>query len=86
MPSPVPRSTRPEHDELAFDTILVRQSDRGYNLYSLESFLALPVDERIEMILDRRIRFLDGEKEVSPYAALDSLERHRRSGRSSTAG
>lgn len=63
---------------LNFDTILVRKSGRGYNHLALGDFLALPVDERIEMILDRRIRFVNGEDEISPYAALESLERRRK--------
>ena len=70
----------PEIDpnELSFDSILIRQSDRGYNLMPLEEFLALPVDRRIDLIMDRRIRFVRGDDEVSPYTALQSLDRHRR--------
>jgi len=34
--------------KLNFDTILVRKSERGYNLLALADFLAMPVDERID--------------------------------------
>ncbi len=72
------RTSAPDNGALCFDTILVRKSGHGFNHLALPDFLALPVDERIEMILDRRIRFVNGEDEVSPYAALESLERHRK--------
>lgn len=78
MQNAIPGAESAEWPRLNFDTILVRQSERGYNLLSLDEFLALPVDIRIEMILDRRVRFVNGEDEVSPYAALESLERYRK--------
>lgn len=67
-----------DFQRLNFDAILIRKSLSGYNLLDIRDFLDMPVDRRIELIMERRIRFASGEDEVSPYAALKSLEQARK--------
>ena len=60
--------------KLAFDTILVRKSGDAYNPMAVDEFLSLPVNERISLIMDRRLRFFADEVEVPVYAAIRSLD------------
>jgi hypothetical protein len=64
--------------KLCFDAILIRVAGDNYNLMALEEFLALHVDERIALIMQRRLRFFDGEKEVPVYDAVKSVSEARR--------
>lgn len=59
--------------KLAFDSIVVRKSGDAYNPLPLDAFLDLPVDERISMIMGRKIRFFMEEVEVPVFAAIKSL-------------
>lgn len=63
---------------LCFDMILVRKAGDRYNPMSIDGFLSLPVDERISMIMDRKIRFFAEEVEVPVYEAIKSLDEARR--------
>jgi hypothetical protein len=63
---------------LCFDAILIRVSGDNYNPMSVEEFVSLQVDERIALIMRRRIRFFDGEREVPVYEAVKSLSDARR--------
>jgi hypothetical protein len=64
--------------KLGFDAIFVRKAGESYNPMSLDDFLGLPVDERISLIMGKRLRFFDGEREVSVYDAVKSLDEARR--------
>ena len=64
--------------KLCFDAILIRVAGENYNPMTLEEFLALHVDERIALIMQRRLRFFDGEKEVPVYDAVKSVSEARR--------
>lgn len=66
-----------DSSKLCFDGILVRKAGDNYNAYALDEFLALPIDERISMIMERRIRFFAGEVEVPVYEAMKSLNEAR---------
>ena len=64
--------------DLCFDAILVRVTGENYNPMSIEAFIALHVDERIALIMQRRLRFFAGEREVPVYDAVKSLSDARR--------
>jgi len=64
--------------KLRFDSILVRKLGDSYNPMSIEAFLALPIDERIALLMQRKIRFFEGETEVAIYDAMKSLDAARR--------
>ncbi|HKK51953.1 MAG TPA: hypothetical protein VKA74_10215 [Myxococcota bacterium] len=64
--------------KLLFDSILVRKRGDSYNPMSIEEFVGLPVDERIALLMQRKIRFFDGETEVATYDAVKSLDDARR--------
>jgi len=64
--------------KLCFDAILIRVAGDNYNPMSLEKFLELHVDERIALIMQRRLRSFDGEKEVPVYDAVKSVSEARR--------
>lgn len=59
--------------KLCFDSIVVRASGTNYNPMSIEAFLELHFDERIALIMGRRVRFFEGEKEVPVYDAVKSI-------------
>lgn len=59
---------------LCFDMILIRKAGDNYNELSVEKFIELPVNERISMIMQKKIRFFAGEEEVPVYAAIKSLD------------
>ena len=60
--------------KLCFDMILVRKSGDAYNPISLDAFVALPIDERVSMIMAKRVRFFSDETEVPVYQAIKSLD------------
>lgn len=62
---------------LCFDAILLRMVGDNYNPMSIEDFLALHIDERISLIMGKRLRFFAGEKEVPVYDAVKSLGQAR---------
>jgi len=62
---------------LCFDAILLRMVGDNYNRMSVEEFLALHIDERISLIMGKRLRFFAGEKEVAVYDAVKSLGQAR---------
>ena len=70
--------TRVDVRDLCFDAILVRVAGENYNPMSIEAFIALHVDERIALIMQRRLRFFAGEREVPVYDAVKSLSDARR--------
>ncbi|NJM93593.1 MAG: hypothetical protein HC842_02070 [Cytophagales bacterium] len=46
--------------------IAVKVSDGGYNLISVNDFLKMPMMERMEMMLQKRIQYLDEVGNVIP--------------------
>lgn len=60
--------------KLAFDSILARKSTDAYNQMPLHTFMEMPIDERISMIMEKRIRFFADEVEVPTYVAIKSLD------------
>ncbi len=58
--------------ELPFDTVIVDHGAEQRRL-SAADFLRLPLDQRIELILGRRIEFKKGELTVARTIALQSL-------------
>ncbi len=64
--------------KLCFDAILVRKLGDSYNPMSIAEFVALSVDARIALLMQRKIRFFAGEEEVSVYEAVKSLDEARR--------
>lgn len=57
---------------LPFDRVFIEKNGVESEV-SLETFLALPLSERIRLILERRLRFRDGAMEIDRSAALKSL-------------
>lgn len=45
-----------------------------------DEFLRLPLKVRVRMLLEGRVRFLDGDVEVSPREAIDRLLREKTGG------
>lgn len=70
--------TKVDVRDLCFDAILIRVSGDNYNPLSVEEFVAMQVDERIALIMRRKVRFFDGEREVPVYEAVKSLSDARR--------
>lgn len=66
-------TTKVDLRDLCFDAILVRVIGENYNPMSIDAFVALHVDERIALIMQRRLRFFAGEREVPVYEAVKSL-------------
>lgn len=58
---------------LPFDEVLVSGSGAGHVRYDAHDFLGLPLQERVELILSRRVRFLLKGQEVSSTQALRAL-------------
>ena len=56
--------------EVVVHQVCVRKA-AGYNLMSVNEFLALPPTERTNLILQRRIEFLDDKGE--PLPTLDAV-------------
>lgn len=66
-----------DRSRLCFDAILLRMVGDNYNPMSIEEFIALHIDERIALIMGKRLRFFDGENEVPVYDAVKSLGQAR---------
>ncbi len=62
-----------DRSKLCFDAIFIRMVGESYNPMPLEEFLALHVDERIALIMRRKLRFYSGEHEVAIYDAVKSI-------------
>ena len=58
--------------DLPFDSVVIRRGEtRGH--YSAYDFLRLPLTERIQVILERRVEFLRDGQAVDRSVALQSL-------------
>jgi hypothetical protein len=59
-------------DDLPFDSVVVEQAGGKRSLSALD-FMRLPLNERIQVILERRIEFRRGGLTVERSVALQSL-------------
>jgi len=66
-------------DDLPFDSVLIDQAGEKQRL-SAREFLRLPLNDRIQVILERRIEFQKGGLMISRSVALQSLMASNRGG------
>jgi hypothetical protein len=60
----------------SIDSVLVKMGS-GFNRMGVREFLTvLSKDERIKLIIDKRVQFLDGAKIVDTKTALPLLKKH----------
>jgi hypothetical protein len=78
MKSSVDKTGAPLMTDLPFDRIVL--GDKKHQL-SIQQFLALPLDQRIALILERKLAFFRGDAPVNQAAALKSLMALARGGR-----
>ena len=57
---------------LAFDTVRVTEGD-NVRSYSVTEFLDLPIHQRVQYVLSRKIQFLSGSNQVRRGDALQNL-------------
>ena len=62
-------------ERLPFDHIVLAERDGAERHFTVEEFMELPIHERIEHILERRVRFFNGVTSIDPSVALRSLRR-----------
>ena len=67
---PLRAAVRP--DLLAFDRVEIKYRDHS-EVLTPQAFLEMPLDERIDLSMQRRLRFLLRDKEVGSREALRSL-------------
>jgi len=61
-------------------TVAIPQGD-GYAMVSLQEFVALPLDQRLRLILEQRLRFYDNQGTlISTAEGLRLLKKARRAG------
>jgi len=60
-------STRLAH---RFDEVRVQNSDAHWTTLTPSEFLRIPLADRIQLIVGRKLRFLSGGVEISPVEAL----------------
>lgn len=58
---------------LGFDRISVMQGDKAGSHYTPEQFVALPVSERVKMVLGGRLAFYCRNEEVDRRQSLNAL-------------
>jgi hypothetical protein len=57
--------------ELPFDRVALE--DGSSRILSVSEFLELPLDERVRLVLSRKLRFLNGAEEVDLKVGLKRL-------------
>jgi hypothetical protein len=57
-------------DQYRFDEVRVKNSDAQWTTLKPAEFLKIPLADRIQLIVGRRLRFLSGGVEISPVEAL----------------
>ena len=62
-----------------FDRVVITDVS-GSRTLSVEGFLALPLSQRIRLVLDRSVTFFNRDREVDRNLALDGLRKARISG------
>lgn len=59
---------------MAFDTVIVNEPHQVRSL-DRESFLEIPIDQRVKLILEERVKFFQDQEPVSTLKAMRSLVR-----------
>jgi hypothetical protein len=57
-------------DQYRFDEVRVQNSDARWTTMTPAEFLKMPLADRIQLIVARKLRFLSGGVEISPVQAL----------------
>jgi hypothetical protein len=66
----------PGSANVPFDRVVVKENN-GSRTFSVDRFLALPLSQRIKVILERRVTFFLNEAEVDRNTALNGLRKAR---------
>lgn len=66
----------PGSASVPFDRVVIKETG-GSRTFSVERFLALPLSQRIKVILERRVTFFLHDIEVDRNAALNGLRKAR---------
>jgi hypothetical protein len=72
-------SSSSESGDVPFDRVVITEVS-GTRTLSVEGFLALPLSQRIRLVLDRSVTFYKKDREVDRNLALDGLRKARISG------
>lgn len=64
-------------EPLVFDRVVVVLADGRRRTYSAHEFIALPLHERIQHVLERNIQFFRGDAAVDRNGALRSLAQNK---------
>lgn len=72
-------TSRPGSANFPFDRVVIKESG-GSRSFSVDSFLALPLSQRIKVILERRVTFYQHDSEVDRNVALNGLRKARVAG------
>jgi hypothetical protein len=67
----------PEGETFPFDRVVIKEKN-GRKTMTIDEFLAIPLAEKIQYILDRNIEFYDGLMPVDRKTALAHLRRRLR--------
>jgi len=59
--------------KLPFDRVCLLDERGSARDVELDEFLSMPLHDRIQTILERRVRFFRGSEEVQPLSALKAL-------------
>ncbi len=72
-------SASSQSGDVPFDRVVITEVS-GSRTLSVEGFLALPLSQRIRLVLDRSVTFYSKDREVDRNLALDGLRKARISG------
>ncbi len=72
-------SASSQSGDVPFDRVVITEVS-GTRTLSVEGFLALPLSQRIRLVLDRSVTFYSKDREVDRNLALDGLRKARISG------
>ncbi len=72
-------SASSQSGDVPFDRVVITEVS-GTRTLSVEGFLALPLSQRIRLVLDRSVTFYNKDREVDRNLALDGLRKARISG------
>jgi hypothetical protein len=61
---------------LPFDRVVVHEP-QGTRTLSAEAFFSLPLSQRIQFVVERKVSFLAGSESVDPKTALAQIRRSR---------
>lgn len=58
---------------LNFDHLLVERRPGSFNIMDVREFAEMTVSERFELVLDRKVKFMDGDEVVPVNNAMKCL-------------